>query len=617
MAGTVSELMAAKISSAQVNQQTWDIFYNAKENGLKGDGTTDDYAKLNTLINTTINGAKATILFDDGTYIIGTNITIPSNVCLYFINGAMLSPSSGKTITINGPIEAGIWQIFTGSGTIAGSMEADRIYPQWWGAVGDGVANDTAAIQAAVNYVVSVGRKEIYLPTGTYLYTTLTSTTDIVFIGDGVTLNGTTSLTLISFAVLNEVKNAIPSPLRIAMHYYYENNPTKLALLKSLGFNCILISRGVSFLTDSTRTIAFLDRLYDNGVSVIFYVDYTQLGSGTSYRSWFDAIKNHLAVIGFSHFDEPFDQAIPIATTELAYTTIKALTDKPIFVVDPGNSVTTYTPNCFDVFIMDIYLTNFSGGLENADPKVIKRTIYYLYLKLYKRTLGKKRPKKFIPMFPLFSKPSAWNAPTKNLIQTMIDTYALFDVTDYAVFGFNVKTLDSTFTAIEDSTTLQMFCNYLRTLLYTRNQEIVYIQPKNFKTHKNYVSSSNMLYSSANDIMYVDGAQPSGNVVVRINREECTSTELYASIQAKNQGGAATHTINISVSFDGTTYEQTKTFTLPPTTGQISPAASDTASVISFPIDQNSAYVKFELVYTGVPGDATAIGFGEMTCTII
>ena len=74
MAGTVSELMAAKLSSAQVNQQTWDIFYNAKESGLKGDGTTDDYAKLNTLINTTINGAKATILFDDGTYIIGTNI---------------------------------------------------------------------------------------------------------------------------------------------------------------------------------------------------------------------------------------------------------------------------------------------------------------------------------------------------------------------------------------------------------------------------------------------------------------------------------------------------------------------------------------------------------------
>jgi hypothetical protein len=41
-----------------------------------------------------------------------------------------------------------------------------------FGAVGDGVANDTAALQAAINYAVPL-RRPVYIPTGTYLYSAL------------------------------------------------------------------------------------------------------------------------------------------------------------------------------------------------------------------------------------------------------------------------------------------------------------------------------------------------------------------------------------------------------------------------------------------------------------
>lgn len=88
------------------------IFYNAKVYDLVGDGTTNDYTKFYNLINTTINGAEATIIFPKGTYKISSNITIPSNISLYFVKGAMLSPDSGVTVTINGSIEAGYYQIF-------------------------------------------------------------------------------------------------------------------------------------------------------------------------------------------------------------------------------------------------------------------------------------------------------------------------------------------------------------------------------------------------------------------------------------------------------------------------------------------------------------------------
>lgn len=145
-----------------------DTYFNVKGYGLKGDGVTDDYTALNTLINTTINGVKATIIFPVGTYKISTSITIPSNVSLYFVNGAMLSPDSGDTVTINGPIEAGLWQIFTGNGTISGSMKVDQVYPQWWGAKGDGIADDTARFQLSLDYCATNTRL-LFVPKGEYL----------------------------------------------------------------------------------------------------------------------------------------------------------------------------------------------------------------------------------------------------------------------------------------------------------------------------------------------------------------------------------------------------------------------------------------------------------------
>lgn len=83
-----------------------------------------------------------------------------------------------------------------------------------YGAVGDNVADDTIAIQKAIAYVISIGKKEVYFPAGTYKYGTLTDTSGLTFIGDGVTLNGTTAITLTSIAALSAETAAFTNILK-------------------------------------------------------------------------------------------------------------------------------------------------------------------------------------------------------------------------------------------------------------------------------------------------------------------------------------------------------------------------------------------------------------------
>jgi len=134
--------------------------------GAKGDGTTDDTAAF---IQVLAIAANRTVIIQPGTFRITSNITVNSNVTLYFQNGAKLLPDF-VTITINGPIIAGLYQIFTGSGDIRlNSFAANMVVPQWFGAVGDGVAIDTVALRKWAASI-QTGGGDLFLPEGTYMY---------------------------------------------------------------------------------------------------------------------------------------------------------------------------------------------------------------------------------------------------------------------------------------------------------------------------------------------------------------------------------------------------------------------------------------------------------------
>ncbi|MFF2481801.1 glycosyl hydrolase family 28-related protein [Paenibacillus sp. NPDC058071] len=133
--------------------------------GGSGNGTAGNYNALLSAVNSDIN----TIYFPKGTYLVEKNITIPVAKRLTFDRGARIKPAKGVTITVNGAVDAGVYDwVFdiSAGGVIAGTPLTADIYPHWFGAKGDGVTDDSAAFQAAM--LICNKKYRIFLPQGTY-----------------------------------------------------------------------------------------------------------------------------------------------------------------------------------------------------------------------------------------------------------------------------------------------------------------------------------------------------------------------------------------------------------------------------------------------------------------
>lgn len=78
--------------------------------------------------------------------------TITTDRSIRVEKGGSIDVSAGKVFTTSGPFEAGAHQVFNGSGTVGLTGGAvSRVYAEWWGAKGDGVTNDTAPIENALD----------------------------------------------------------------------------------------------------------------------------------------------------------------------------------------------------------------------------------------------------------------------------------------------------------------------------------------------------------------------------------------------------------------------------------------------------------------------------------
>lgn len=110
----------------------------------------------------------------------GSNIIIPDGVVLMFVGGRFFNG------TITGDktrIDSELQYIFDPTNLVlAGTWEVNTVYPQWWGAIGDGVYNNTSSFQAAADFAAvfisslmqnNQYRCTVFIPSGNYLIDSL------------------------------------------------------------------------------------------------------------------------------------------------------------------------------------------------------------------------------------------------------------------------------------------------------------------------------------------------------------------------------------------------------------------------------------------------------------
>jgi len=84
--------------------------------------------------------------------------TIHANTTLERTAGAKITVSGGFTLTVNGAIDADRHLLFDGAGSVKfGELAAERVFPEWFGAVRDGSTDDGPAFNLMVGAITGAG----------------------------------------------------------------------------------------------------------------------------------------------------------------------------------------------------------------------------------------------------------------------------------------------------------------------------------------------------------------------------------------------------------------------------------------------------------------------------
>jgi len=160
------------------------------------------YATINAVVAAA--GTNKETLVVDSSDTLAANLTIPSTLTLKIPQGGMIVKASTYTLAINGPFEAGLYQVFSGfdAGDVTFDGDPQNHCPEWWGAIGDGTTDDAIPLQS---YFTAIDSPVI--PAGkTYIVGTQLTASRSNF---HLTLNGTIKWKASTAGGIIEIRGAI------------------------------------------------------------------------------------------------------------------------------------------------------------------------------------------------------------------------------------------------------------------------------------------------------------------------------------------------------------------------------------------------------------------------
>ncbi len=153
-----------------------------------GGGVNYNSATIKRALDTIGPTNQRCLVLRPGTWTISAALTFTSNITLKVISGALLTKATGGSLAINGPFEAGLYQVFSGFDTgITFGLNTIEAYSQWWQTnTIPGTTDMTVAVNAAV---LAVPFQGIVVINGNQAVTTVSLKSDMTLRIDGTLTN--------------------------------------------------------------------------------------------------------------------------------------------------------------------------------------------------------------------------------------------------------------------------------------------------------------------------------------------------------------------------------------------------------------------------------------------
>jgi hypothetical protein len=223
-----------------------------------------------------------------------------------------------------------------------------------FGATGDGVTDDTSAVQLALNS----GKTLVYFPEGTYVIGDVfaPSNSGVKIVGPGkIKFTG-----LASTGLSVSINSDSPDINNInSMFVHNARSIGDMATIKSLGYETI--THYLQFAAGESGTIQqVLDSAYAVGIRVI-------LASQTDTPTL--SFDSHPALFGYYLFDEPSTNGVSVLDQETRIAAHRALTAKPLCIADFGDfNLATPLASEWDIVFVDVYYnktnTNYNTDVD-------------------------------------------------------------------------------------------------------------------------------------------------------------------------------------------------------------------------------------------------------------